>query len=349
MKAEARTTNASTRPTGRETGTQVNMAVFEWTISLFSVWMIAGVHLDAWAHHHIHLESFFTPWHGVLYSGYLAAAATLLFVFVRNVRAGAAWRQALPAGYGLSLVGAGIFLAGGFGDMLWHTLFGIEVNLEALLSPTHLILALGGTLIVTGPLRAAMQRRRAADRQARAAGTVHPGWPALISLTLLFAILVFFSAYAHPLIDGGDNAYGNSSRGLTVAGILLQSGLLMGAVLFALRRWRLPAGSLILIVGLSSLMALGIRQAWIFLPGALIAALAGELMLAWLKPSPIYSPAVRWFGFGLPAVFWALYFATRALTEPFNWTIHLWAGSILLAGIMGLLVSYTYFPPEVDL
>lgn len=39
--------------------------------------------------------------------------------------------------------------------MLWHSRFGIEAGIEALLSPTHLVLALGGMLMVSGPLRAA--------------------------------------------------------------------------------------------------------------------------------------------------------------------------------------------------
>jgi hypothetical protein len=37
-------------------------------------------------------------------------------------------------------------------------LFGIKVDLEALLSPTHLLLAVGGALISTGPLRTALNR-----------------------------------------------------------------------------------------------------------------------------------------------------------------------------------------------
>jgi len=59
---------------------------------------------------------------------------------MRNHASGRPWSRALPAGYGLSLLGVLIFAAGGIGDMIWHVLFGIEADVEALLSPTHLLL-----------------------------------------------------------------------------------------------------------------------------------------------------------------------------------------------------------------
>ncbi len=125
-------------------------------MTLSSGVMLVGLYLDGWAHRHLsNLESFFTPWHGVLYSGFFATMACLAYMLVRFRRPGEAWWQMIPPGYGLSLVGAAIFFAGGFADLIWHTLFGIEKQIEALLSPTHLVLAIGGTLIGAGPFRAA--------------------------------------------------------------------------------------------------------------------------------------------------------------------------------------------------
>ena len=43
------------------------------------------------------------------------------------------------------------------------TLFGFEVNIEALLSPTHLLLASSAILIMAGPFRAAWQRTDAVN------------------------------------------------------------------------------------------------------------------------------------------------------------------------------------------
>ena len=162
-----------------ERGVPIGGLGFDWTMIGLSSWIMAGALLDAWAHTHIlsTLESFFTPWHGILYSGFLAASGFLVLAFYRNRTQGYAWRRAVPRGYELSLIAMLIFAFGGVGDMLWHTLFGIEVNLEAALSPTHLILALGIVLFLTGPFRAAWRRHDPAK----------PGWltqlPMLLSLS----------------------------------------------------------------------------------------------------------------------------------------------------------------------
>src|SRR5262245_6998021 len=108
---------------------------FDWLFVAVSSWLVGGGALDVWAHFHVpQLETFFTPWHGVLYSGALALMVLVVFTVTRNRLAGAAWSRAMPAGYGLSLVGLGVFFAAGAGDALWHTLLGIEVDLEALVS-----------------------------------------------------------------------------------------------------------------------------------------------------------------------------------------------------------------------
>ena len=55
-------------------------------------------------------------------------------------------------------------MLGGAGDIVWHTLFGIEAGIEALLSPTHLLLAFGGAVAVSGPLHAIWHRDRKVHR-----------------------------------------------------------------------------------------------------------------------------------------------------------------------------------------
>src|SRR5262245_15255747 len=176
LAASPSTPDAGARPWG-------GVGRFDWLIAGLSAWFLGGIYLDGWAHTHVPaLETFFTPWHAVLYSGFAAVAFALAVTQARNMRHGAPWRQALPAGYGLSLVGAGIFLIGGMLDLLWHLLFGIERSIEALLSPTHLILATGGILMVSGPLRA-VARRAAPGAQL----TWHAGAPALLALLYCFS------------------------------------------------------------------------------------------------------------------------------------------------------------------
>src|SRR3954449_6690990 len=132
---------------------------FDCLMSLMGMFFVGGAFLDGWAHNHDKVDqSFFTPWHAFFYSGFLVMAVLLLGTQWLNYRRGAAWNNALPIGYSLSILGVLIFAVGGVGDLLWHAIFGIEKNFDALFSPTHLTLAIGMNLIITGPLRAAWAR-----------------------------------------------------------------------------------------------------------------------------------------------------------------------------------------------
>lgn len=336
---------AGERPTER--ARTIGGIRFDWVIIALSAWMAGGMHLDAWAHHQFAVETFFTPWHGVLYSGFLAVAAVLVGAFVRNLTQGHDWRRAMPASYGLSLLGVAAFLAGGVGDMLWHIVFGIEVNIEALLSPTHLLLALGGGLIVSGPLRAAWAHPESDDDR-------WASWlPALLSLTLLWSVLAFFTAYANPLAEtlvaqGHRPATEEQlflTQGLGIAGILLQTGLMMGLVLLVVRRRTLPFGSLTLVFTLSTFLTVSVHEDFQLLPFAVPAGLAADWLRWQLRPAAARPAALRLFAFAVPVIFYTLYFATLMLTGGVWWTVHLWAGAIFLAGIAGWLLSYAFVSP----
>ncbi len=51
----------------------------ERAIAFFGTWMICGLFLDGWAHGAQKPETFFSPWHAVLYSGFVAAVAWFAF------------------------------------------------------------------------------------------------------------------------------------------------------------------------------------------------------------------------------------------------------------------------------
>lgn len=51
------------------------------------LWLVLGLFTDGWAHVNLPgLESFFTPWHAVLYSGFGATAAWIALLGWRNRR-----------------------------------------------------------------------------------------------------------------------------------------------------------------------------------------------------------------------------------------------------------------------
>ncbi|MFD1733505.1 hypothetical protein ACFSC4_23675 [Deinococcus malanensis] len=143
-------------------------------------WLIMGLFVDGWAHNHLgdRLETFFTPWHALFYSGFLAVAAWVGWLGQRGWRAGRRGLLALPQGYELAALGVPVFALGGLGDMAWHTVFGIEVGVEALLSPTHLVLFLGAACIVSAPLVSAWRTPTARKAPPGWSGRAYwPPWP----------------------------------------------------------------------------------------------------------------------------------------------------------------------------
>lgn len=146
---------------------------------------VAGLYADGWAHINLGgLESFFTPWHGLLYASFSLLAGWIVLAVRRGRRGGSSWRESTPRGYGSGLVGIGLFAVGGLLDMLWHIAFGVEAGIDALISPTHLLLLGGGTLLVLSPARAWWLGD----------GDAVP-WPAVVSAATATALAGFFISY----------------------------------------------------------------------------------------------------------------------------------------------------------
>ena len=224
----------------------------DWTMALISCAIIFGLYIDGWAHNHGFVDdSFFTPWHALLYGAVGLSGLVLIAHHFRNVSKGFRWSKALPAGYALSLIGFFAFGAGGAVDMLWHEVFGFEESIEALISPSHLFLALTGLLIMTGPIRALWQRDTDNSWTSLA--------PAILCFICITSVFTFFNAFA---AIGGDMIILTGPRPephslSDVAGIVafvIQSNILLGAVLFMTRRWRLPFGAITLLFILNSLL-----------------------------------------------------------------------------------------------
>ena len=319
--------------------------LFDWFFTFLSAWLVGGVFLDGWAHNHGKVDDvFFTPWHAVLYSGALAIILFLSATYARNLVRGYAWPRLLPAGYGLSLAGALLFMAAGALDMVWHQLFGAEVNLEALLSPTHLLLASSAILMIAGPLRAAVHRLPPTAHDWRSLG------PVLIVATLMLSLLSFFTQYGHPIAEpiaarGFVEHPSGYIRALGISAILLQSALLVGMIVLLARRWSLPFGALTLLIVLNGALMSIFHDTYRLLPAVFAAGLLADVLLRWLKPSPGRQLHLRLFAFAVPAAFYGLYFADLWLTDGIDWTIHLWMGTIFLAGVVGLFISFLFESP----
>lgn len=334
---------------------------FDAAAALLATGFGGGLYLDGWAHVHGHVDqSFFTPWHAVLYSGYLALALLLGVTARRNHVGGTPWRESVPPGYELSLLGAGVFLVGGAADLVWHMVFGIEANVDALYSPTHLILATAGVLMASGPLRSALRRTLPAGADRRLP------WTGLASLLIVLSVLTFFTQPAHPLVDpqaagrapldfGGLVFY---QQALGVAAVILQSAILMGLVLVVLRRRTLPAGFFTALLGANAfaLSFLGNRitghaGGLRLVPTAILAGVLSDVLYAALASGRLgaramgRATAVRLLASGVPVIFYQLYFLALIATTGIWWSVHLWVGSVAIAGLTGLLLSYVAVPP----
>lgn len=322
---------------------------FDWVLSVLGLLFLSGLYLDGWAHNHDKVDqSFFTPWHAFFYGGFLLIALLLASTLWVNHRRGAPWNHALPTGYSLSVLGVLIFAAGGVGDLLWHETFGVEVEFDALFSPTHLILAIGLNLMITGPLRAAWTR---APRRL----TWQMAGPLLCSLTGLISGLTFLMMAAHPLVSniaGADHSYGNHIGQIAgTVSVLLTTLLLVGPTLLVIRRWQLPAGSLFLVWGLNTLAMFIVNlhhDDAIWLALAMFAAIVViEVLRLRLEPLWQQRNALRVFAALAPFLFMGSYFIALQFTEGTTWSIHMTTGIVVEAAIAGWLLSYLILPPAL--
>lgn len=328
----------------------------DWPITAMVSWLFAGLYADGWAHGHLaRLETFFTPWHALLYSGFLATAGVLIAIALRRRKLNGTWQHALPQGYQMSLVGVVIFGIGGICDMLWHIFFGIETDIAALLSPTHLMLATGIFLIVGGPFRAAWHRTTKKI-------TLLSFLPALLSLTFILSLLNFFTEFSHPFVlfwaapspqrvqTYGFLAMSTLGPAIGITGIELQSGIFMAIVLLMVRRWQLPFGGLTIIFTFNTALLAILNDHYKLIPSGILTGFLADFLYKRLKPSPQHQEELRIFAFSVPFLWMALYFLNLLLTgEKIQWSIHLWMGSIIIAGIVGLLLSYVVMPmPYAD-
>lgn len=307
--------------------------------SLIGLWIVVGVYIDGWAHVNLRdaLETFFTPWHATFYSGLVA-----FIIWIAIVR----WRAgSFPPGYLGGAIGAAIFAAGGAFDGFWHTLLGIEVSIDALLSPPHLILLAGVLFMATTGWRS--------QRSLSATATV----PELISLTSVVMISAFFLNFLSPFRWAAPVTrwvmHDSEQRvSLWIGGLLVTTALLLIPLLWQLRDGRYRAGTLTLFtlaVGLGTVIAMS--EGWdkdlllAGVAGAVLGAAAGEVLLT-------VAPWRTWRYF-LPAamgagafLIWTGQLAGYAIAGTVQWPVTLWAGSLLFAAGAGAALGATAWRPK---
>jgi len=89
------------------------------------------------------------------------------------------------------------------------------------------------------------------------------------------------------------------------------------------------------------------RDEYEFIPAALAAGLIADLLAERLRSSAVRPRALRAFAFLTPVALYGMFFLALLLTRGIGWSIHLWPGSIVIAGVVGWLLSYLLVPPPL--
>lgn len=343
--------------TARNTGTDARR---DLVTELLGMWLLLAVFLDGWAHINLpSLETFFTPWHAALYSGMLATATWTALVIWRNRTPGRPLLQAVPPGYRGTAAGVVLFATAGGLDLLWHELLGIEVSLDALVSPTHLLLGFSLFLILGTAVRTA----RAAGREGDHTGnrTLTPA--AIFAVVLMTGLGAFFLVYVSAFVRPGPTAVfvpapvGTPGRiqaelpvVITLASYLLTTALIIAPFLFTLSAARRPArGIVTLLVAAAAWLPvamIGLRPYSVSgAAGATIAAVAADVLLARIPET--------WLGRRLPAVtggiaalLWTGQLVAFAVTDAIRWPVSLWLGAMVLSAAVaaGLALLSSWGP-----
>jgi hypothetical protein len=312
--------------------------------ALLGIWFGVGLMIDAWAHTNLssELETFFTPWHAVFYSGFAVVSGWIIWQVWRNVRAGRQGLAAVPDGYLAGLVAIPAFAAFGFADMMWHTLLGIETTIDILFSPSHLGLIVTMLLIITTPVRSAWNAPDVGP-----APTLGRLLPALMGLAFATTLVSLFLSYGDALqyssagvVEAFSNLDGRGPSADRLATALVVTNVVtLAPVLFLARRWRLPFGSITIMYALAALMP-GAQTQFENAP-ILIAFVAGglvaDLLNRWLRPS-----AERRYAY------WSLYIGVASATGGGLPTVpELWTGAPIIAGLLGLALGALFLPNAV--
>ncbi len=314
-----------------------------------TVWLIIGLGLDGWAHRtRPELESFFTPWHAVFYAGFTAAASWLTFLVYRRAPSASSLTGAIPPGYELSVVGLGVFAVGGVGDAIWHTIFGVESSIDALLSPTHLLMLAGGTMAASAPVRAAWR-----DPSEPTSPTFGRFVAPMVSTAVVASAFAFFFLYG--------NGFNNwpmqyeyipfESEVLAAYGVLatqVSTVIMIGSVLLLLRRWNPPFGTFSVVFGVIGPFMAGLDgfTFWWQIIAPFVGGVTADVVL---RVTAGRSRRTRAAAVGLvtPLLMWAV--ASLALHTAWGilWPPELWVGQIVMAMLVGFVLSLLVFPPPV--
>lgn len=315
------------------------------------IWLVIGLFIDGYAHSEIidtETEDFFTLWHAIFYSGFIFVAVAISWIVVRRSGDTPA-RTWIPTGYGWSVVGVAIFAVGGIGDGIWHTIFGVENGIDALLSPTHLLLYAGMILILLTPFRSFWLNPTRGSSWSEAGGAV-------ASMAFTAALTVFFFTYAFgisetwrheqpfdPITEENELAV---ELGISTA--YVATVLLIIPLLAFLRRSNLPVG------GATVILTVPVALEMLAFDGEIVAipsAIAGGALIELGSRSLTQllgrrRAIIASIGLGVTGM-WSVWMGLTHLADGVEWMPELWSGQIVMCGFLAAGLAATVFAPPL--
>jgi hypothetical protein len=352
-----------------------------------SVFTLFAVFWDGWLHNNsTDLDSFWSSAHIMMYAGLTAIGGWIGVVFLKRQPRGKLnlSMAAVPYGYGLALVALPLAALGGPGDFLWHAAYGFENQVDAPFSPTHQMLFLAGGLLGGIGMASTWHRPGRVLPLSKIWPAVVSATAIVAMIEFAFMNLLpffwhrvptqafqddlvskkFTDAYA-PGTDavhtqGLNDAYQNYSDTAfpyylfgnmqIIAGMIIFSAVLVGAVLYLRRRWVLPFGTVTLICTLLALLFPFFSRfthpefiLQLILSGVIIDVLA-RVMIGHRGAS---TWALRAFAGLIPIAVWLPYLITIAITDGLGWNATMTTGVLSTTAGVGYAVALLTYPPVV--
>jgi hypothetical protein len=333
--------------------------------SLLVFWLVVGLAVDTRSHREsANIDTFFTGSHALGYAAGTATSVYLLYLVRRYRPADAPSRWAsIPPGLEAAVAGIAMYLLGGIGDLIWHTVFGVEQELKILFSPTHLMLMAAMLMLAFGPIRAAW----AADEPMANRWTgLRTMWPQIIAAGCMAAVLNVFLTYASPyeqpiFTTEVPLLFQRFSQFLQISStmaVYAHTLAFFGIMLLLARRWPLPFGAFTVAL-LVPAVSMYIYFDWEYrrsITALLLGAVACDLLNGLLNGllgtvgglADRISARIRFrlFAFLGPILFWSVYLLVTKQGRPITWSAEQWTGTIVWSGILGVGLSVLLLPPR---
>ena len=348
------------------------------------VFTLTALFWDGIVHNNlVGIDSFWSWAHIAMYTGLTALGVWIATVLLRHQPD----RQVLdismiPRGYGLAVIALPLAALAGPADFTWHSIYGFENQVDSAYSPPHQGLFIAGALLAAIPAASAWRRNWRAP-------SLRDFLPAILSVTAVAGVMLFVIHQLVPFYAGVSttsdfqddlkryaDAYGGGSgthhvEGLaraithygdgpwpfyfysthhTVAGMLLFTTVVMGAVLLLRRRFTLPVGTLTLMFTAMALwfaMLSEYREAYL-IPSLVLTGIAGDWLLQRLVGTrePVETWRLRLFAGLVPPILWALFFICVAvLGGGLGWGYTLWVGVLCSSAGLSFMLSLLAFAP----